>query len=242
MIERKVATIGSTSIYTWVSKIRGQISNLTAIRYFRLFTAIILILNMVSVLFVNGSRSGHFLPRLASKVYAAPGVWPSVWVQFVRNGQFWPDHESRGGCTDPTAGTGINTDIDIGSSADCRSPGIVNPGTYGSAFYSYSDPNADSAGCGSNGDDYLYFRTRFGGDPTAGNPTFSNGYWFVGISTDTPVDSEFLDSVKKEKYSERFNMFLSPKELVYVEKKAREDAVNKSEYIRKLIEDDMKGK
>jgi len=51
---------------------------------------------------------------------------------------------------------------------------------------------------------------------------------------------DFLKEIQKKKYSERFNCFLSPEQLNYLEQKSRKEKINKSEYLRKLIEEDIK--
>lgn len=50
----------------------------------------------------------------------------------------------------------------------------------------------------------------------------------------------FINFVKKEQLSERFNLFLSPSQSSYLEKRAKEEKINKSEYIRKLVDEDRK--
>ncbi len=50
----------------------------------------------------------------------------------------------------------------------------------------------------------------------------------------------FINYVKKEQLSERFNLFIAPTQLSYIEKKSKEEKINKSEYIRKLIDEDRK--
>jgi hypothetical protein len=54
------------------------------------------------------------------------------------------------------------------------------------------------------------------------------------------VIKEFLSKVKGEKLSERFNMFLSKRQVEYLKKVAEEKEIGKSEYLRKLISEDMK--
>ncbi len=51
---------------------------------------------------------------------------------------------------------------------------------------------------------------------------------------------EFLKFVAGEKLDKRFNLFLSESQLEYIEKVATESGVNKSEYIRGLIDRDKK--
>lgn len=50
----------------------------------------------------------------------------------------------------------------------------------------------------------------------------------------------FIKRVGQDQFSERFNMFLAPSQVQYLEKKATEEGLNKSEYVRKLIDQDMK--
>lgn len=50
----------------------------------------------------------------------------------------------------------------------------------------------------------------------------------------------FLEEIRREKFSERFNCFLSKKQVAYLGKASKEEGVNKSEYLRKLIEGDMR--
>lgn len=54
------------------------------------------------------------------------------------------------------------------------------------------------------------------------------------------VIREFLSEIKKEKFSERFNCFLSSKEIAYLEGVSKKHKMNKSEYLRKLIDEDMR--
>ena len=49
---------------------------------------------------------------------------------------------------------------------------------------------------------------------------------------------EFVERVKKKRLGERFNMFLSTSQDQYLEKRAQEDGVTKSEYLRELIDQD----
>jgi len=55
------------------------------------------------------------------------------------------------------------------------------------------------------------------------------------------VIRDFLDIVRKEKLSERFNCFLSKRQYAYLGKVAWEEKMNKSKYLRRLIDRDMKG-
>jgi hypothetical protein len=45
--------------------------------------------------------------------------------------------------------------------------------------------------------------------------------------------------VRKEKLSERFNCFLSKQQITYLEKKALNEQISRSEYVRRLLEEDM---
>ena len=54
------------------------------------------------------------------------------------------------------------------------------------------------------------------------------------------VIRNFLHRIDKERYSERFNCFFSKGQLEYLNKTAPKNGMNKSEYLRKLIEDDRK--
>jgi len=51
---------------------------------------------------------------------------------------------------------------------------------------------------------------------------------------------KFLDEVKKERFSERFNMFLSKSQLHYLDKISLNMGVNKSEYLRSLLDRDRR--
>ncbi len=52
------------------------------------------------------------------------------------------------------------------------------------------------------------------------------------------IVENFVDYAKKDQFSERFNCFLTPSQLQYLEAMSQKDGVNKSEYLRKLIDDD----
>ncbi|MBU0976305.1 MAG: hypothetical protein ABIE03_01290 [Patescibacteria group bacterium] len=54
------------------------------------------------------------------------------------------------------------------------------------------------------------------------------------------VIRNFLAEVRGKQYSERFNCFLSKKQLNYLKKQGESKEMNKSEYLRNLIEKDMK--
>lgn len=53
------------------------------------------------------------------------------------------------------------------------------------------------------------------------------------------VIREFLKKVRGEKLSERFNMFLSKRQIEYLDKESEKKDIGKSEYLRKLIRKDM---
>jgi hypothetical protein len=55
------------------------------------------------------------------------------------------------------------------------------------------------------------------------------------------IVSKFLDRVDRDLLNQRFNMFLSPNQVQYLEDCARVNRMNKSEYVRKLIDEDMRG-
>src|SRR3990167_4594693 len=52
------------------------------------------------------------------------------------------------------------------------------------------------------------------------------------------VVDNFIEVVKKNQFSERFNCFISPSQMDYVKEKAKKEHMNASEYIRSLIDDD----
>jgi hypothetical protein len=54
------------------------------------------------------------------------------------------------------------------------------------------------------------------------------------------IIEEFIDLVKKERLSRRLNLFISDRQYEYLKKQADTNNLNVSEYIRKLVEDDMK--
>ncbi|MDD3647045.1 MAG: hypothetical protein PHS44_00895 [Candidatus Dojkabacteria bacterium] len=56
------------------------------------------------------------------------------------------------------------------------------------------------------------------------------------------VIRNFLTEVRGKQYSERFNCFLSKKQLEYLKGAGEKKKMNKSEYLRNLIEIDMKGR
>lgn len=52
------------------------------------------------------------------------------------------------------------------------------------------------------------------------------------------IVQKFIDSAKKSLLSERFNFFLSPGQLKYLEEVSKKQGINQSEYIRRLIDKD----
>ena len=54
------------------------------------------------------------------------------------------------------------------------------------------------------------------------------------------IVKEFIDKTNKELLSERFNCFLSINQISFLENMSRLNGINKSEYLRKLIDDDRK--
>lgn len=70
-----------------------------------------------------------------------------------------------------------------------------------------------------------------------------NPYFFGAKYNDFNIDeiiSNFLRKASNEKLSERFNMFLSPTQLVYLEKQSERSNMSKSEYLRDLLIQDMR--
>ncbi|MGH7203890.1 MAG: hypothetical protein ACREHC_05595 [Candidatus Levyibacteriota bacterium] len=55
-----------------------------------------------------------------------------------------------------------------------------------------------------------------------------------------PVIQDFLAKVRERSLSKRFNLFLYPQQITYLEKAAKEHKMNVSEYIRRLINLDKK--
>lgn len=54
------------------------------------------------------------------------------------------------------------------------------------------------------------------------------------------VVQNFIEMVKSERLEERFNLFLSSRQIDYLESAAKKRGLNKSEYIRMLIDQDRK--
>lgn len=55
------------------------------------------------------------------------------------------------------------------------------------------------------------------------------------------VIRDFIKVVQKERLSERFNCFLSKKQVTHLNRKASLEGINRSEFLRRLLEDDMRG-
>ncbi|MBI4098373.1 MAG: hypothetical protein HY426_05045 [Candidatus Levybacteria bacterium] len=70
------------------------------------------------------------------------------------------------------------------------------------------------------------------------NPYF-HGLKYNEYNVEEAVEN-FVDLVRQESLNQRFNLFLNERQLTYLEKAAKENSVNKSEYIRKLIDNDRK--
>lgn len=69
----------------------------------------------------------------------------------------------------------------------------------------------------------------------------NNGYFFGSKYSELNVEEivgEFVDRAKKKRLGERFNMFLSVPQKQYLEKRAKEEEMTKSEYLRELIDQD----
>jgi hypothetical protein len=72
----------------------------------------------------------------------------------------------------------------------------------------------------------------------------NNKYFYGAIYNEFNIDriiKEFITKVSKELLTERFNCFLSSAQVKYIEKKAEKLGLNKSEYLRFLIEKDKGG-
>lgn len=52
------------------------------------------------------------------------------------------------------------------------------------------------------------------------------------------IVADFIEKAKKRHYSERFNMFLSPAQVAYLDRAGKVYGLNKSEYVRRLIDKD----
>lgn len=70
-----------------------------------------------------------------------------------------------------------------------------------------------------------------------------NNYFFGAkytLESIKPVIQDFLAHARDMRLSQRFNLFLYPQQLEYLEKAAKRFGLNKSEYIRRLISHDHK--
>lgn len=54
------------------------------------------------------------------------------------------------------------------------------------------------------------------------------------------IVANFVHQAGEDQFSERFNLFLSPGQVDYLERRSTEERMNKSEYIRSLIDEDKK--
>ena len=73
----------------------------------------------------------------------------------------------------------------------------------------------------------------------------NNPYFFAAKYSEYTVEEiieEFIKRCQKRQLSERFNLFISPNEVQYLEKTAADRKMNKSEYLRSLIDKDQKAK
>lgn len=70
-------------------------------------------------------------------------------------------------------------------------------------------------------------------------------YFFGAKYDDRTIDdtiTNFVHQASEDQFSERFNLFLSPAQVQYLEKNATVANMNKSEYLRSLIDQDQKVK
>lgn len=68
---------------------------------------------------------------------------------------------------------------------------------------------------------------------------YFQGAKYNGFNIDEIV-TNFINKHSKDEYNNRFNLFLSKKQIEMVEKMSEKLGINKSEYIRSLIDDDSK--
>lgn len=71
----------------------------------------------------------------------------------------------------------------------------------------------------------------------------NNPYFFGAKYNEYTVEEvveEFIKRCQKRQLTERFNLFLSPNQVQFLEKSSAEKKVNKSEYLRSLIDKDQK--
>src|SRR3989304_9702187 len=126
--------------------------------------------------------------------------WPDAadWQKITNDGDVVADHETRGGCDDPSQGQANPTgESDKASQAVCQDPDVeYNPGnngqpgatddnTYSAGFY-YYDPSADPNDCSGIEDDFLYFTLRLG-DKVLASPASKglvNNRWYALIDKD----------------------------------------------------------
>jgi uncharacterized repeat protein (TIGR01451 family) len=152
------------------------------------------VLGLIAVLTVVWSSGLAFMaPKVAQ---AAPFSWPTFTNTVNIGGVPARDEEGRKSCTDNSNG-GNNSispsEVDIGSQADCQTPGITNPGPSASSFYVYEDVNGDTTDCTTSGDDWLYRRTRYAGNPLQVNASngFTNNLWYDAFDLDGDAIEDF---------------------------------------------------
>lgn len=71
-----------------------------------------------------------------------------------------------------------------------------------------------------------------------------NRYFFGAKYSELNVEeivAEFVQMAKKKRLGERFNMFLSKAQETYLEKRAKDEGITRSEFLRQLIERDRAG-
>jgi hypothetical protein len=69
----------------------------------------------------------------------------------------------------------------------------------------------------------------------------TNAYFFGAKYNEYTVGeivADFISKTQKRHYSERFNLFLSPAQEMYLERAGKVYGLNKSEYVRMLIDKD----
>lgn len=73
------------------------------------------------------------------------------------------------------------------------------------------------------------------------NKIYNKYFHGAQYSPDTvdSIVSAFIAKAKRMKYSERFNLMLSPKQVHYLAKKANEKGVSMSEVVRQVVEEKM---
>lgn len=73
------------------------------------------------------------------------------------------------------------------------------------------------------------------------NEKIPNRYFLGAKYNDYNIEEiveSFVKHIEKDQFSERFNLFLTPSQLQYLENVAKAENVNKSEYVRNLIDHD----